>query len=29
AIPGDLYLGIRITGDEKFIRRGNGKTSNV
>lgn len=23
AIPGDLYLGIRITGDEKFIRRGN------
>ena len=23
AIPGDLYLGIRITGDEKFIRRRN------
>jgi len=23
AIPGDLYLGIRITGDENFIRRGN------
>ncbi|MFX1349071.1 MAG: molecular chaperone DnaJ [Promethearchaeota archaeon] len=23
AIPGDLYLGIRITGDEQFIRRGN------
>lgn len=23
AIPGDLYLGIRIIGDEKFIRRGN------
>jgi len=23
AIPGDLYLGVRIIGDEKFIRRGN------
>lgn len=23
AIPGDLYLGIRITGDDQFIRRGN------